>query len=158
MLNRFDRQLLLCINDLKEITFFVLFSYSDCFSWSLVVDNCRLFNEFARIELVDGVTAIGTESFHWTSPNWISIGCVENCTVGCIDTGCWGMDDGIGRFVDDDVLRLLSNVNDCVVPPINSYSSVDDDVGVGVISCFCFDEEIVSLGFSWIDNDLLLGG
>jgi hypothetical protein len=58
------------------------------------------------------------------------------------------MDDGIGRFVDDDVLRLLSNVNDCVVPPINSYSSVDDDVGVGVISCFCFDEEIVSLGFS----------
>jgi len=59
------------------------------------------------------------------------------------------MDDGIGRFVDDDdVLRLLSNVNDCVVPLINSYSSVDDDVGVGVIFSFCLDEEIVSLGFS----------
>ena len=28
--------------------------------------------------------------------------------------------------------RLLSNVNDCVVPSINSYSSVDDDVIGGI--------------------------
>jgi hypothetical protein len=57
------------------------------------------------------------------------------------------MDDGIARFIGV-FLRLLSNVNDCVVPGINSYSSVDDVV-VGVISsfnCGCF----VSLGFCWI--------
>ncbi len=111
---------------------------------------------------MDGVTAIGIESFHWISPNWISIGSVENWIVRCIDTGCRGIDDGIECFVVDDddkgvCLRLLSNVNDCVVPPINSYSSVDVD-GVGVISSFCLDEVVSIFGFCCIGVVLLVLG
>jgi hypothetical protein len=77
-----------------------------------------------------------------------------------METGCWGIDDGIGRLVDDGnglFLRLLSNVNDCVVPAMNSYSSADDD-GVGVISSFCFDGEMIGSGFGWVGMDLVLFG
>ncbi len=110
---------------------------------------------------MDGVIVIGIESFHWTSPNWISIGFIENCIVGCINTGCWGIDDGVRCFVNDInelFLRLLSNVKDWDVPPINSYSSVDDDVGVGVIPSVCFDEDIISLRLTCFDIGLLLFG
>jgi hypothetical protein len=58
------------------------------------------------------------------------------------------MDDGLGCFVDagkEDFFRLLSNVNDWEVPPMNSYSSVDEDV-VGVISSVSFGVELISLG------------
>ncbi len=119
-----------------------LFSFSNKkYSYSV----CCSSNDFVNIGLLDGggVIAIGIESFHWTSPNWISIGSVENWIVGCIETGSWGIDDDIiGRLVNDVnglFLRLLSNVNDCDVPPINSYSSVEEDV-VGVISSLIFDD------------------
>ncbi len=108
---------------------------------------------------MDGVIVIGIESFHWTSPNCISIGFVENRIVECINTGCWGIDDGVRCFVNDVnelFLRLLSNVKDWDVPPMNSYSSVDDDVVVGVISSVCFDEDIISLGLTWFNIGLLL--
>jgi hypothetical protein len=68
------------------------------------------------------------------------MGFEENWTVGCIATGCLGIDDAAGRFVDDgnvsDIFfRLLSNVNDCVLPARNSNSSVDDDVViVGIVA------------------------
>lgn len=140
----------------------MFFFYSVCCGWSLIGDDndCCSSNDFVKIGLLDGVIVIGIESFHWTSPNCISIGSVENCIAGCIDTGCCGIDDGVERFVNDDkelFLRLLSNVKDWEVPPINSYSSVDDDV-VGVISSICFDEDIISLGLDSIDIGLVLLG
>jgi hypothetical protein len=110
---------------------------------------------------------MGTESFHWTSPNWISMGLVGNCTVGCIDTGFWGINDGIRRFGEDcnDVFfSLLSKLNDCGTPSINSYSSVDGEV-ICVSSLFdSSGNDVISLGICSddivvVDNgtDLLIG-
>lgn len=118
--------------------------------WKFGDKSCSS-NDLFDIGLLDGVTGIGTESFHWISPNWISIVFDEYCIVGCIDTGSCGIDDGVGRFGSGDkevFFRLLSNVNDWVVPPMNSYSSVDNDV-IGIISSFCFDD-IISLEFIWL--------
>ncbi len=95
---------------------------------------------------------MGTELFHWTSPNWISIGSVENCTVGCIDTGSWGIDDGIRRFDEDcnDIFfSLLSKFNDCVGPSTNSNSSIDGTIICGISSLNCLDGKDVSLGIGW---------
>ena len=117
-------------------------------------------NDFARIGLLDGVIAIGTESFHWTSPNWTSIGLLENRIVGCIHTACWGIDRLIKTDDDDDdetddetevFFWLLSNVNDWDVPPMNSYSSADDDI-VGVISSLTFEEDAVTSTTDWIES------
>lgn len=61
------------------------------------------------------------------------------------------MDDGIGRFVEDNIdvfLGLILNVNDCVLLSVNTNSSVDNAF-VG----FVFDTDISSLEFSCFDND-----
>lgn len=102
--------------------------HSRCYS------NVCSSDDFVNIGLLDGVIAIGTESFHWTSPNWISIGWCENRIDLCMQTAFWGIIDETEFF-----FWLLSNVNDWDVPPENSYSSIDDDT-IGVI-------------FSWISED-----
>ncbi len=139
---------------LKSKKFFFL----DCmFCFSSHSVDCSS-NDFVKTGLLDGVIVIGMELFHWTSPNCISSGLIENWIVGCIETGSWGIDDGVRRLVNDGTglfFRLLSNVNDWDVPPMNSYSSVDEDV-VGVISSFVFDEEMISVGLD-IDFVLFIG-
>jgi hypothetical protein len=93
---------------------------------------------------------MGTEPFHWISPNWISIGSVENCIIGCINTGSWGIDDGVRRFdkgCNNVFFWLLSKLNDCVWSSTNSYSSINGDIICGIFSVDCFDSKDVSLGF-----------
>ncbi len=127
-----------------------------------------LSNTIGTAELLDGLTALGTELFHWTSPNWISIGSVGNCTVECIDTGSWGIDDGIRRFDEDCInvfVWLLPKLNDCVGPSTNSYSSIDGKIICGISSLDCLDGKDVSLGIGWDEmifvfddgTDLLVG-
>lgn len=99
-----------------------------------------------------GLTAIGTELFHWTSPNCISIGSVENCTVGCIETGCCGIDDCIRRFVN--FCSLLSKFIDCVGSLTNTYSSIGGEIICGISSVDDFDGKDVSLGIGW--NEVLV--
>lgn len=65
-----------------------------------------------------------------------------------METGSWGMDDGMGRLANDGdglFFRLLSKVKDWDAPPMNSYSSVEEDV-VGVISSFALEDATASVG------------
>lgn len=110
-------------------------SSQTCCSYSNVCSS----NDLANIGLLDGVIAIGTESFHWTSPNWISIGFVENRTVGCMETGFWGIkEDGVDFFWP------WSNVNDCDEWPMNWYPSTADEM-VGVVSSSTFEDGVTSV-------------
>lgn len=118
-------------------------------------------NDISSSWLLDGLTAVGTESFHCTSPNWISIGSIEYCTVGCIETGSWGIADGIRRLDEDCIdifFWLLSKVNDWVGPSTNSYSSINEDVICGMFSFDCFNGKDVSLGRGASDGGISLGG
>lgn len=134
--------------------------YPEFCSWLLLLtiddNSCSwLFNSVGITISLGGLTAIGIESFHWTSPNWTSIGSVENWTVGCIATGCWGIDDNIRGFdkvCTVDFCWLLSKCNDCVGPSTNSYSSIDGEIicgGGGSSSLDCLDGKDVSLGIGW---------
>lgn len=119
---------------------------SSAYSWFSVLPMDDISSSWS----LDGLTAVGTESFHCISPNWISIGSVENCTVGCIETGIWEIADGIRRLDEDGGIDiffwLLSKVNDWVEPSTNSYSSINEDVIGGIFSFDCFDGTDISLG------------
>lgn len=101
-------------------------SYSICWLF------CSSSTLFDVVRCSTGEIVLGIESFHVTSPNWISNGSDANWTVGCIDTGWGGMDDGKGRFVVDGNEIFLdegfSNDNVCVAFSKNSNWSVVDSI------------------------------